>query len=122
MPIAPAAIAALTACTLSARVKPSVISATTASSSASFPAAGAAPPSGTSSAFTFSRSSSTMRSAVFFPRPLTEERVRTSAVAMATASCPRFMAERIPIPIFGPTPETLVSFKNIFFSSGLTKP
>ena len=42
MPIAPAAIAALTACTLSARVKPSVISATTASSSASFPAAAGA--------------------------------------------------------------------------------
>ena len=110
---------------LSAREKPKVINATTASSSPLEAEGKATPPPEEGAPAindTFSRSSKIMRSAVYLPKPLIADKRFTSDVAIAAASSLTFIPESTVIPILGPTPETEISFKNIFFSSIDEKP
>ena len=55
-------------------------------------------------------------SAVFFPSPFTALRRLTSAVATADTTSSPLSTDKMAIPIFGPTPDTEMSFKNNSFS------
>ena len=123
---APAAFARSTALALSCRVKPSPMSAATASSSSDEGSAETLPPTDSpprsSSAEILPWSSKMMRSAVFLPTPFTAAKRLLSAVAIASDTSDGRMDERIAIAIFAPTPCTEVSFKKSPFSCGSAKP
>jgi hypothetical protein len=69
-----------------------------------------------------SRSSSTIRSAVFFPMPGTRVSFCTSAERITCTRSPAAMPLNTVRASFGPTPLTVISFSNSDFSSAERKP
>ena len=85
--------------------------------------AGAFAAAASNTAGSLSRSSSTMRSAVFFPTPEILDSDFTSPPATAPRKAVTFMPLRMPSAIFGPTPLTvLMSSRNNPRSAALMKP